>query len=449
MHNLNLQGLTGKVITKFHCEYEQARQEWNRSIQKFPLVIVYCYTNFDISNAIMWARKYKVNIRIRTGGHHYEGYSVGNNVLVIDISKMNCLEFIPKGQKLKMQGGVKNEQVYNFISSKGYPFPGGTCPTVGVSGYTLGGGWGYSCRKFGLGCDSLLEIELIDYRGNLIVANEQCNSDLFWACRGGGGGNFGVIVSMTFKLPLKVDKVTFVEIYWPTASSEIQQLFLEKWQKWLVNLDHRITLGVSLYNSVSEGLAIYGRGLFYGTPEEARDILQPLVCIDGGTINLEYISFLDAVEKIEASYPRSEQFKSTGRFVYRYYDRQEIKNIISLIQERASGSIFAAISLYALGGKVSSINKEDTAFFYRDAHYILGIQSIWENPIFKKDNVQWVEQRFNYIKTITQGSFINFPYSELKDYMSAYYGRNAGRLRKINKKYDPLNLFTFPQGIKS
>lgn len=449
MCKLNLNGLTGKVVTKSHCEYGKARQEWNRSVQKFPLIIVYCYTKYDVSNAIIWARKKQVDIRIRSGGHHYEGYSVGNNVIVIDISKMDRLEFTPKKQTLKIQGGTRNEQVYDFISSKGYPFPGGTCPTVGVSGYTLGGGWGYSCRNFGLGCDSLIEIELVDYKGRLIVANKKCHSNLFWACRGGGGGNFGVIVSMTFKIPPKVDKITLIEVYWPKASPEIQRAFLQKWQKWLVDLDYRITLGVSLYNSANEGLAIYGRGIFYGTPEEARDILQSLVCIEGGTTNLEYIGFLDAMKKIEASYPKSEQFKSTGRFVHRYYNDQEIENIIHLIQDRPRGSIFAAISLYALGGKVNEINKNDTAFFYRDAHYILGIQSIWEEPIFKKDNVKWVEQRFSYIKTITNGSFINFPYSELKDYMCAYYGENSERLKEINKEYDPCNIFTFPQGIQN
>lgn len=98
MYKLNLNGLTGKVVTKSHCEYGKARQEWNRSVQKFPLIIVYCYTKYDVSNAIIWARKKQVDIRIRSGGHHYEGYSVGNNVIVIDISKMDRLEFTPKNK---------------------------------------------------------------------------------------------------------------------------------------------------------------------------------------------------------------------------------------------------------------------------------------------------------------------------------------------------------------
>ncbi|MGN4423532.1 FAD-binding protein [Bacillus cereus group sp. MYBK30-1] len=449
MYELSYEGLTGEIITRYDYEYEEARQEWNRAVQKFPLAIVYCYTKWDVSNAIIWARENEIAIRIRSGGHHYEGYSIGNNVLVIDISRMNCIQFNQDKNTIKIQGGAQNKQVYDFISSKGYPFPGGTCPTVGVSGYTLGGGWGYSSRYFGLGCDNLIELELIDYTGSLITANESCHKDLFWACRGAGGGNFGIVVSLTFKLPPKVDKVTLVELYWPNASVNIQKEFLHVWQNWLVDLNNKMTIGASIYNSATEGLAIYGRGLFYGTPEDANIILQDLLHIDGVTTNLQYISFLEAMEIVQSSYPPSEQFKSTARFVQKQYNEEEIEQIISLIQKRATGSVFAAINLYPLGGKVKDINKDETAFYYRDAYYIIGLQSIWEDPIFKKDNVQWFEKRFEHIESITEGSFVNFPYSRLQDYMTAYYGTHANKLRKINKKYDPLNVFTFPQAIKN
>ncbi|TBX76973.1 FAD-binding oxidoreductase [Bacillus mycoides] len=449
MYELSYEGLTGEIITRYDCEYEEARQEWNRAIQKFPLAIIYCFTKWDVSNAIIWAIKNEISIRIRSGGHHYEGYSVDNNVLVIDISKMNCMQLNEHKNTLVIQGGVQNKQIYDFISSKGYPFPGGTCPTVGVSGYTLGGGWGYSSRYFGLGCDNLIELELIDYKGKVITANETYHKDLFWACRGAGGGNFGIVVSLTFKLPPIVDKVTFVELYWPNASVDIQKEFLHTWQSWLVNLNSKMTIGASIYNSAAEGLAIYGRGLYYGTPEDAAFILQDLVNINGVKVNLQYISLLEAMDIVQSSYPPYEQFKSTGRFVHKQYNEEEIEKIISLIEDRASGSIFAALSLYPLGGKVQDVDKDATAFYYRDAHYIIGIQSIWEDPIFKKDNSQWLEKRFDYIESITEGSFVNFPYSDLKDYMNAYYGTHANKLRKISKKYDPLCVFTFPQGIKN
>lgn len=441
-------GLTGEVIHPTDPGYKEARQEWNRAIQKYPLVIVYCFTRTDVKNAICWARKHNIGIRIRSGGHHYEGYSTGNSILVIDVSNMNRLKLERDKNVLMIQGGVTNQQVYDLVGSEGYPFPGGTCPTVGVVGYTLGGGWGYSSRYLGLGCDSLLELKLVNYSGKVITANKDCNSDLFWACRGAGGGNFGVVVSMTFKLPPKVDKVTLVEMYYPKAFKKTMMLFINTWQEWLKGLDERITIISSLYNSEEEGKAIYSRGLFYGTPEEAEQLLAPFTKIEGAVLSLQEMTFLEAIQKVEATYPESEKFKSTGRFVERQYDLCEIYNIVDLINEKAEGSVFAAVSLYALGGKVQAVGKSDTAFYYRNAHYIMGIQSVWENNMFADQNILWVQERFKYLEAITNGSYINYPYSELTEYEKAYYGQNAYRLNQINELYDPYNVFNFPQALR-
>ncbi|WP_433748102.1 FAD-binding oxidoreductase [Falsibacillus pallidus] len=442
------QGLTGEIVTPIDPKYSEARQEWNRAIQKFPLVIVYCSRKQDVSNAIRWARKHEIPIRIRSGGHHYEGYSTGNYVLVIDISRLNRVKIDEHNGTLTMHGGASNQQLYNAVGKAGYPFPGGTCPTVGVAGYTLGGGWGYSTRFFGLGCDSLIELEIVDYTGKLLKANEDENEDLFWACRGAGGGNFGVVVSMTFSLPPKLNEVTLVEIYAPNASKETMIDFLNTWQNWLRGLDDRMTLVASIYQSKAEGMAIYGRGLFFGGCEEAKELLEPFQDIEGMQFFLEDLSFNEAMDKVQASYPPSEKFKSTGRFVYRHYNRRELEGIVDIIQKTAPGSVYAAISVYALGGKVQAFGKRETAFYYRDARYIMGIQSVWEQDQYAEKNIRWVEDRFQYIKNITTGSYINFPYSELKDYEIAYYGQNAGRLNRINKKYDPYNVFRFPQAIR-
>lgn len=440
--------LTGEVITPQSPEYEAARQEWNRAIQKFPTVIVYCYDNKDVINAIACARRDKLEIRIRSGGHNYEGYSIGNGVLVIDISRMNNIRLDESKKLLYVQGGVQNQGLYQFAGSRGYPFPGGTCPTVGVSGYTLGGGWGYSSRIFGLGCDSLVELQLIDYKGNIITANESCNSDLFWACRGAGGGNFGVVVAMTFKLPEKVDKVTFIEISYPNSSEERQSEFLDKWQKWLIGLDSRITMNGYIYNSQDRGRGVYARGIFYGKPGEAEDLLRPLLNIQGASANLQYLTFLEAIQKVEESYPPFEKFKSPGRFVHREYSREEVGSIIRLINKRPKGSVSVELRVYALGGRVADVSRDSTAFFYRNARYIIVVQSTWEDSLYAKINTQWVQERFEYLKEITKGSYVNFPYNNLRDYQEAYYGLHVSKLRAVKKKYDPFNVFKFPQGIK-
>lgn len=444
---LSFKGLTGAVVTPYEEGYEESRQEWNRAIQKFPLAIVYCYSAAEIQNAVCWARRNEVGIRIRSGGHHYQGYSVGNGVLVIDVSSRKHIELDKSDGTVFMQSGIQNRDAYDYLGARGYPFPGGTCPTVGVAGYTMGGGWGYSSRYMGLGCDSLTGLEMVDYQGNLIRADSNRNPDLLWACKGAGGGNFGVVTSMTFQLPPKMEQVTLVGLEYLDASPSAMAEFLNTWQKWLVGLDPRITVNASLYHSAEDGKGIYGRGLFYGSASEAAQILKPFERI-GVTLSLEEMTFSEAIQTIQDAYPDSEKFQSTGRFVNRNYSMEEIETIVDLIRQRAEGSVYAAVSVYALGGKVSEINRRDTAFYYRDSAYIMGIQSVWEEDRYASANRYWLNERFQYLKQLTVGSYVNFPYNCLTDYEEEYYGGNVPRLQKIARRYDPMNVFSFPQAIQ-
>ncbi len=445
MTNHCFYGLTGKVITPDDLEYEEARQEFNRAIQRFPLAIVYCYDKYDVANAVQWAIAFCVPIRIRGGGHHYEGYSTGDGVLVIDISPMTGLSM--RDDLLRVEGGVTNTRLYDYVSTQGYPFPGGTCPTVGVAGFALGGGWGLSCRLFGLGCDSLTELELVDYTGRILVANDRCNSDLFWACRGAGGGNFGIVVSMTFRLPPKTDKVTLIEFSYADTDRDKQARYLDAWQRWLAGADERITLLSRIYHAAGEDFGVSCRGIFYGLPQEAEAMLRPLTGLGGCSLNLGYVTFYEAIKTIEATYPSSEMFRSAGRFVVRPLDAGEILHTVDLIRDVPEGSVFSALSLYALGGRVTETGPFDTAFYFRDAQYILAVQSMWTDARYTEINRLWVGRQFRYIEGITPGSFVNFPYSGLTDYLTAYFGQNAERLRLVKTAYDPFNVFNFPQSI--
>ncbi|RDY27034.1 FAD-binding protein [Romboutsia weinsteinii] len=437
------------MITPNNPKYELARQEWNRSIQKFPLVIAYCEDYYDVSNAVCWAVENNVDIRIRSGGHNYEGYSTGNKAMVIDLSLMNKIKIDSCNNTVKIQGGVNFGKLYNTLATQGYPFPGGTCPTVAASGYSLGGGWGYSSRYLGLGCDSIIEVEIIDYEGDLLVANDYIHSDLFWALRGAGGGNFGVVVSITFKLPPKVDKVTFFEITYPNSSPQTQIEFLNIWQKWIVSTDRKINMNAYLYNSESDGIYIYARGIYYGIPDNARELLYPFFNIYSSYSNIEYLPFIEAINIIAASYPPYEKFKTTGRFSTRYYSCFELEGIVDIVnQKRPKGSILTSINVYGLGGKTKDVGKFDTAFYYRNANYILAIQSVWEDNEYKEYSLKWVEENFKYLYCITEGSYINFPYLELPYYQCNYFGENVPRLKCVKHKYDPCNTFNFPQSIR-
>lgn len=438
----------GEIVTPNDKEYEKDRQVWNRAIQKYPIAILYCTSKEDVKSALEFCIIKNYDFRIRSCGHNYEGYSVGNKLVVIDVSRMKKIKIDEVKNIVTIEPGVLNSELYDYVGKRGYPFPGGTCPTVGVAAYTLGGGWGLSSRLFGLGIDSVVEFKMVDYRGKILTANRECNKDLFWALRGAGGGNLGIVTSLTFNLPPKFNMVTLFTIYYPSTTSFEQAKIMETMQDLYENLDRRVNMRASFYNSEEEGVAAYFIGLFYGEIDELKEILKPLLELPKAQPNFQYTTFLNAIKEVEAGYPESEKFKSAGRFQDRVYSKDQLLKLSSLIQEKPKGSVYAAVTFYGLGGAVKDKGKDETAFYYRDSNLIIGIQSVWEGSIYAEVNKRWVANRLNYIKTITEGSFINFQYSQLKNYEKEYYGGNACRLNFINEKYNPLNIFNYPQSIK-
>lgn len=437
----------GEIVKPNDIEYAEDRQVWNRAIQKYPIAIFYCTSKEDVVSVLKFCIRKNIKFRIRSGGHNYEGYSIGNKLIVIDVSRMKKIAINEFENTVKVQSGVQNNEIYEYLGTRGYPFPGGTCPTVGLAGYTIGGGWGLSCRLFGLGLDNVIEFEIVNYRGKVIIANKDCNSDLFWALRGSGGGNFGIVTSLTFKLPPKLNKVTLFTIYYPKTTALEQANIMNVFQELYQTLDRRVNMRASFYNSKDEGVAAFIIGLFYGDVEELKKILEPLLVLQKAESDFEYTTFLNAIKKIEAIYPESEKFKSTGRFSDRIYSRCELLKLASSIQEKPKGSSYVAITFYGLGGAVKDKGNNETAFYYRNSNYIIGIQSVWEESIYAEINRVWVSTRLNYIKTITEGSFVNFPYSPLINYEKEYYGGNVCRLRCVKEKYDPFNIFRYPQSI--
>ena len=440
-------GIKGDTVLPWGTAYGEVRQEWNRRVDKFPRAIVYCENKEDVSRCVKWARERGAPIRIRSGGHHYEGYSTGNGALLIDMSHMNAITV--EDHSARIEGGADNAAVYGALGPLGYVFPGGTCPTAGISGFTLGGGWGLSCRLLGLGCDSLESVELIDAYGRTTTANAHCNQELFWALRGAGSGSFGVVTGLTFRLPpLRPKTVTLINLYCRDTDAQAQIDFWDTWQRWLPGADERVTMQASICHVADEGFAIYGRGLFYGAPEEAQEAVAPLAKLPGFQATYSPMTFHESTLAIGESDPPCEKFKSTGRFVTRPFSVEQIARTVDTLRAYPQGSTFTAYSLYALGGAVSRRSRNDMAFFYRDAHYIVDIQSVWTQDEYEGGNIDWVNRNFPYLAGLTAGSYVNFPYSGLKDYMRAYYGGNTARLRRIKRLYDPYNVFNYQQSIR-
>ncbi|WP_026884111.1 FAD-binding oxidoreductase [Clostridium akagii] len=432
--------LTGKVITPSDKEYDILRLEYNLAINKFPLAIVYCYDYVDVSNAIKWCRRNHVRLRIRNGGHNYEGYSTGTGILIIDTLYMNKIDIDTEQNIAKIQSGALLGNIYSKLWDQGYGFYGGTCPSVGISGLVLGGGIGLSCRNFGLVTDNLLELQIVDESGKLLTVNRNINPELFWACRGAGGGNFGVVICYTFKV-YKVDKITLIQLRWDGSSRD---KFFDLWQRWLKTAPIKISC-FSGFNKNS----IYLNGFFYGSKSEAEKILEKFLLLPGllDDSSIEHVPFIDAVGAIGSFYGPPNRFKATGRFVYRTLTKGNIKNLIEYV-DMSPGEDSCYIRLYSLGGKIKNLPNNYSAYYYRSAKYIIGITADWEKDENAKLYTSWVEEVFKYVKPLTDGCYVNFPYAELKNYGYAYYGGNYHDLKKVKRTYDPNDIFKFQQSIK-
>ena len=295
----------------------------------------------------------------------------------------------------------------------------------------------------------MLEAEIVNYKGDKLIVNKDVNSDLFWAIMGSGGCNFGVITSMTISLNKKADMGSLIYINYPNANNETILKVILNLQEMFKSLDRRMNLKTAIYNSSSNGQGIKLTGLFYGSSIEAKDILRPILNVSREVeVHIEDRSILECNRWIQDSHPDYEKYKSTGRFVNRDYEKEEINRLIEIISNPAEGFQYTAVSLYGLGGAVADVDKLSTAYYYRDSRFIMGIQSVWEEDEYASINKKWVRDNFKFIQELTEGSFVNFPIDELNDYEKEYYGENSRKLREIKAKYDPYNIFDYPQAIK-
>ncbi len=456
--SLDLMGLTGDVVTRDSISYEQDRQEYNRNVKKYPLAIVYCYRIEDVIHALAYVRKNGIGLRVRSGGHSYQGYSVNDDILVIDLSRMKQIIVDEKRAIVKVQGGVRQGDLYLYLANRGYTFPGGTCLSVGVSGMTQGGGWGLSTRRYGLIADSLVEAQIVDYKGDVLTVNEEENERLFWAIRGGGGGNFGIIVNMTFKLHQKSDWVTYFEMNYENISLDDQVELYSRLQSMLPTLDRRMNFRVSFSNKVgskeNRQKYILGQnrvhivGLFYGGKQEAMEILVPLKQVGNQfEMHISYDRFIHAVQGIGSLYPESDRFVASGGFVYRQFTKDEIRELLSIPGKRPIGALNSEIIMLGLGGAVKEIKKEETAFYYRDAEYMLKYSMTWEDDMYANNNMKNYKREYLQFRKFITGAYVNFPYHGIPYYHTNYYGMNLEELKRIKECYDPENIFEFQQSI--
>src|SRR5687768_8255330 len=315
--------LSGRVIWPPDPTYEKARQSFNARFSRFPAVIVVCDNTNDVGNAVRWARQEGMPLRARSGGHSYEAFSVVDEGLVIDMGGLTDVDVDVSRGEAVIGAGVRMLDCYRRLWDHGVTIPGGTCPGIGVAGLTLGGGIGFLSRQYGLTCDNLLAVELVDADGNVLRVSESEHADLFWAMRGGGGGNFGIATAFTFRVH-PIGDVVVCTVTWPW--DDVAQV-LDAWQRWAPGVDERLTVGFVVPDQ-SEG-GVVASGQFTGSAAELPPLLAPL--LRAGTPSspvIQSVPFITAAEQFAGPPATHSTFKNTGAFVYEPWSDEAITTFV-------------------------------------------------------------------------------------------------------------------------
>jgi FAD/FMN-containing dehydrogenase len=465
--------LTGRVLYPGDPGWDAARvgfAKWADYEANLPRAVVFCQDKYDAANAINWARKNGAPFRVRCGRHNYEGYSsLLKDGIIIDVSDINQV-YLNHDRTLAVVGaGIDMEDLFEKLGAANVTIPAATGPTVGLAGLTLGGGFGVTSRKWGLTCDNLIDIELVNAAGEIIHANAEHHSDLFWACRGGGGGNFGVVTAFTFH----VHKVKNVAVYDITWSWDQFESLVTLWQTWAHDADDGLSSALALLapQTIAGKPNQPGKVNMYGqyTADDAdlphiHDLMQPLfdvakpietpqINIVPHLIGTRIILGVDATKPMALLVKHSDDqiFKSTSALAYGLFSADVIKMLKQGLESVPPLSVAPSqpsmIQLLGGGGYVSRILTDATAVYHRKAQFVVQYDAYWTAPEDGHKTLGWIKELRNTLQPYTRGAYVNYQDDSIKDWLRAYYEDNLERLVEIKCKYDPDNIFNFQQSI--
>jgi hypothetical protein len=443
--------LDGDVVRPGTARYAAARRLWDQRFDALhPRAIAYCANPADVQRTIRWGRKYGIRIVPRTGGHSYAGYSSGNGVVVADVSRLDHIS--RTGGTARVGAGAKLIDVYSALWQAGVTIPGGSCPSVGIAGLALGGGVGYSSRLLGTTSDALRGLQIVTADGRLLTCDTSHNADLFWASRGGGGGNFGIVTQLTFATHA-VSTVSRYEIEWPWAQAEQA---VTAWQAFAPHAPDELfsVLDLIATNPSVPGARahVVSGGQFFGSESDLTSLIQPLAST--GTplrVKTFTLPYFDAVlhwagcRDAGSCTDRRIAFKAKSDYVNTPLSANGIKQLVAGIAAR-QGQGLGALYLDPYGGAINATPKSATAFVHRDALYSIQYTAQWSGSATQ--SLAWLNGLFAQMRPFVSGfAYQNYIDPQLPNWQHAYYGTNLSRLKAVKRKVDPKNAFRFAQSI--
>ena len=463
--------LKGTLIRPNNPQYGAARQLFDPRFDTVrPAAIAYSAAPGDVQACLAFARRFNLPFTTRAGGHSYAGYST-NTGIVIDVTRMSGIAVNTDNATATIAAGARLIDVYDGLAQYGMVLPAGSCPTVGIAGLTLGGGIGVLGRKYGLTCDSLLAAQVVLADGRVLTCDASHSADLFWALRGGGGGNFGVVTSFTFRVQ-PVDVLTLFTLSWPWSRAVA---IVDAWQSWAPHAPDELWSNCLLLATANKGSDPIVRinGVYVGDVDPLNGLLQQLIARVGSAPTGRYVSaasILDTMlyeagcygktvnqchlpsQNAQGQVQRDTEGAKSDYFTS-LLPRQGINNLVNAIANRQSSSALGegGIGLDAYGGAINRVAPDATAFAHRNALFSAQYNATWsvsDSSAVVTANRSWLNGTWQTMRSYASGAaYQNYVDPDLANWQQAYYGVNLPRLQQIKVTYDPGNLFRFAQSI--
>jgi hypothetical protein len=459
--------LEGSVVVPSDASYPTAKLLFDTRFDDLnPAAIALCASPGDVQRCVDFARRHAVPLTARSGGHSYAGYSSGPG-LVIDVTGMADVS-MSGGSSALIGAGARLVDIYATLGSAGVLVPGGSCPTVGIAGLTLGGGIGVLGRRYGLACDNVTALDVVTADGRLLTCDAEENPDLFWASRGGGGGNFGIVTSFTFAVAAIPDIALFT-LDWPWAAApEV----LGAWFRWLPGAPDELWANCQLDSSggAGGGPSVRVTGAYCGSVADCSAALGPLSSAVGSPPSSQFVGpeSYERAMMIEAGCedlsvaqchlpsqnPAGQLDRSTfaaaSAYVVDPFDTAALSAATTAVAGANPTPFGAAMIFDGYGGAIGRVPSAATAFVHRNA--IAGIQYFTSWGAGAPGSVAeaataWLATTRSALAPSTVGAYVNYIDPAQPDFLDAYYGANLARLVDVKRRVDPDDVFHFAQSI--
>ena len=444
--------IRGEIVLPEDSNYDEVRAIWNAMIDRKPAVIVRCSGVADVMSSIEFAKANDLVLAVRGAGHNIAGSALCDDGIVIDLSQLRSVRVDPERRRAWVSPGATLGDLDHETQAFGLATPVGINSTTGVAGLTLGGGFGWLTRKYGLTVDNLVSADVVTADGEFLKASESENEDLFWAIRG-GGGNFGIVTAFELELHPVGPEVTAGLIVFP-GDQALQ--VLQQYREMSSGLPEEANVWVVLRKAPPlpflpedvHGTDVVVLAVFHaGEHGKAEQLFAPLRAF-GDPVG-EHVGQMPYTAWQQAFDPL---LTPGARNYWKSHNFTELSDGAMKVISEYAGKLPSAqteIFIGLLGGEASRVPVDATAYSSRDAEYVMNVHGRWDDPSEDETVIGWARDFFAATTEFASGSvYVNFLTADEQERIAAAYGPNYDRLAKIKARYDPENLFRTNQNIR-